>query len=185
MTKALLIFASAVVAALALAVPPPSDAQDDRPKPCSSPEARQLDFWIGEWTLTSRARIGPGEDDFASGAASNNIRAVLDGCVILENFDGMTAAEGFRGMSVSSWNPALGKWQQTWVDNAGGYLDFVGGMEGDKMILSREAEREGVKFLQRMVFENITADSLDWLWERSDDQGETWTLLWHLHYERK
>jgi hypothetical protein len=88
-------------------------------------------------------------------------------------------------MSVSSWNPQLGRWQQTWVDNQGGYLDFVGGFEDGKMILSRETEREGKTILQRMVFENITENSLDWNWERSEDGGTTWTLLWHLLYTRK
>ena len=31
-----------------------------------------------------------------------------------------------RGLSVSLFNARSGKWQQTWVDNEGAYLDFVG-----------------------------------------------------------
>lgn len=159
-------------------------AQAEDQKPCSSPEARQFDFWVGEWDLASRMKTGLGEDDWAEGKASNSIKAVLNGCVIVESFNGHPAVE-LQGMSVSSWNPQLGLWQQTWVDNQGGYLDFVGGFEDRKMILSREAEREGKTILQRMVFENIAEDSLDWNWERSEDGGTTWTLLWHLHYTRK
>jgi hypothetical protein len=161
-----------------------ASAQTDEQKPCSSPEARQFDFWVGEWDLTSRMRTGPGEEDWAEGKAYNTVKAVLNGCVIVESFNGRPAVE-LQGMSVSSWNPQLGRWQQTWVDNQGGYLNFLGGLEDGKMILSREAEREGKKILQRMVFENITEDSLDWNWERSEDGGTTWTLLWHLHYARK
>jgi len=66
-----------------------------------------------------------------------------------------------------------------------GYLDFVGGMDGDKMILSRIAKTDTSEFLQRMMFYNITADSLDWNWERSDDKGKTWKLTWQIKYRRK
>ena len=46
--------------------------------PCSSPEAGQFDFWLGDWELSW------GD----SGKGTNKITKVLDGCVILENFDG-------------------------------------------------------------------------------------------------
>jgi hypothetical protein len=39
--------------------------------------------------------------------------------------------------------------------------------------------------LSRMVFLNITRDSLDWRWEKSEDGGKSWQLMWPIHYERK
>jgi len=45
--------------------------------------------------------------------------------------------------------------------------------------------RDGRPVKLRMVFYNIAADSLDWDWERSDDDGASWTLQWRLHYRRK
>jgi hypothetical protein len=71
-------------------------------------EARQFDFWIGDWD----AHWGDGA------RGTNIIRAVLDDAVILENFDGRPGTP-LLGMSVSVYNAALGKWQQTWVDNQG------------------------------------------------------------------
>jgi hypothetical protein len=38
---------------------------------------------------------------------------------------------------------------------------------------------------QRMVFKNITANELDWSWERSLDGGKTWQVMWPIHYKRK
>jgi hypothetical protein len=105
----------------------------------------------------------------------------LDSAVIQEEFVG----GDFKGKSVSVYNRHTLKWQQTWVDNAGGYLDFVGGFEGGKMVLARTAERDGVRFLQRMIWYNIERDQLDWNWERSDDAGKTWKVLWQIHYVRK
>ena len=45
-------------------------------------------------------------------------------------------------------------------------------------------DKNGQPILQRMLFYNIRADSLDWNWERSDDGGQTWKTLWKIHYER-
>ena len=137
-------------------------------------ELRQFDFWLGDWDLTW------GDN----GRGTNRITAVLDHRVIQEQFDG-TPATPLRGLSVSTYNTALGKWQQTWVDNSGSYLDFVGEFTDGKMILSREAVLQGKPILQRMVWCNISQQSLDWNWERSEDGGETWQVMWQIHYQRK
>lgn len=144
------------------------------PPPCSSPEFRQFDFWLGGWDLTWQD----------SGRGSNTITRELGDCVIVENFTTLDSAP-FVGRSVSTFSRETGHWQQTWVDNQGSYLDFSGGMAGDSMILSREARRNDSTFLQRMVFYNITPDSLDWSWQRSDDRGATWRPMWDIHYTRR
>jgi hypothetical protein len=150
------------------------DNDSDTQKPCTQPEAAQFDFWVGKWNATW--------GDSAQG--TNNITKILDGCVILEQFDG-TPGTPLKGMSVSTYNPRMGQWQQTWVDNSGSYLDFVGGMEGNKMILSRRFTKEGKPIAQRMVFENITDNSFDWRWERSTGNDSPWEVLWKIHYTRK
>ena len=153
------------------------------PRPCDAPEFRQFDFWLGEWNLTSRMRKSLGSDEWLESSARNSISIALDSCVIVEDFDGYPAAE-LKGMSVSTYNKRLGRWQQTWVDNQGGYLDFVGGMSNDSMILARETVVNGRPRLQRMVFYDITENSLTWNWEMSTDSGKSWTLLWELKYAR-
>lgn len=142
--------------------------------PCPQPESRQFDFWLGEWDLTW------GED----GRGTNRVTSILDGCVIQEEFDG-TPSISLKGLSVSTFNPASSQWQQTWVDNSGGYLDFVGGFAEGKMILSRDARLQGKPIKQRMVFYNIEENALDWNWERSEDGGGTWQVVWQIHYQRK
>jgi hypothetical protein len=91
-----------------------------------------------------------------------------------------------RGKSVSIFDVTAGKWKQTWIDNEGGYLDFVGESKDGQMILAREATRpDGTKGLSRMVFKNITHDEFDWSWEGSKDGGKTWTVVWPIHYKRR
>src|SRR5437868_5595914 len=100
------------------------------PKPCSRPEQKQFDFWVGEWKLTWPGEKGEPQH------GTNSIRRVLDGCVVEENFSGGTAMP-LRGRSVSTFDARAGKWKQTWVDNEGGYLDFVGEFKNGMMILGR------------------------------------------------
>ncbi len=157
-------------------------AQAPKSAPCSAPEFRQFDFWVGDWTLSWPASKSTG---MKAGHGTNSIKAALDDCVVMENFDG-TPSIPLQGKSVSTFNLRKQKWQQTWVDNEGSYLDFVGEFSDGQMIFTREATaRDGKQFLQRMVWKNITPDALDWSWERSDDGGKTWKVLWPIHYVRK
>lgn len=148
-------------------------AQANQPHPCSLPEAQQFDFWVGEWELEW------GED----GKGRNVIGKTLDGCVVTEDFDG-TPSIPLRGNSVSTYNVRTVEWHQTWVDNQGGNLDFTGRYMDSRMVLQRRAVVEGKDVLQRMVWYEITDGSLRWNWERSDDGGETWIVLWEIRYAR-
>jgi hypothetical protein len=148
--------------------------------PCAAAEQRQLDFWVGEWDLT-----WPGNNPGEMQHGTNSIRRVLENCVVEENFSGGTDMH-LRGKSVSLFDTRAGKWKQTWVDNEGGYLDFVGEFKDGQMILGRETTRpDGTRVLQRMVFKNIGADQFDWSWEASKDGGKTWQVQWPIHYKRR
>src|SRR5207237_4950751 len=134
---------------------------------------------VGEWDLT-----WPGTSAGEVQHGTNSIRRVLDGCVVEENFSGGTDMH-LRGKSDSTFDNRAGKWKQTWVDNEGGYLDFVGEFKGGQMILQREGTRpDGTKVLQRMVWKNITSTEFDWSWEASLDGGKTWQVNWHIPYKR-
>lgn len=144
---------------------------------CDSPESKQFDFWVGEWDLSYKGQDGK------PAKSANRITKILDGCVLLEQFTGKPGI-GLDGHSVSTYDRTAGKWKQTWVDNTASYLDFVGGWSDGKMVLARDAERQGKRFRQRMVWQDITPQSFKWLWQRSDDEGATWKTLWEIDYRR-
>jgi hypothetical protein len=140
-------------------------------------EAHQFDFWLGEWDLTWDG----------GGRGNNTISRILDGQVIQEQFTAFPTSsddKSFQGLSLSVFVPELGKWRQTWVDNSGNYMDFVGSFDNGKLALSMERAVSGQPATYRMVFYNVAERSLDWDWERSDDRGQTWHLLWRIHYQR-
>jgi len=147
--------------------------------PCEAQQQKQFDFWIGEWDLT-----WPGEKPGEVGHGTNIIKRVMDGCIVQENFSGGDSMH-LRGTSVSVFDTHSGHWKQTWVDNEGGYLDFIGDFNNDRMILQRETVRDGTKILQRMVWKNISSNEMDWSWEASRDGGKIWQVNWPIHYKRK
>ncbi len=154
-------------------LPDMGSAQSNTP-PCSSPEASQFDFWVGGWELTW--------NDTSKGF--NSISKAFDGCVIREQFS--DSANGYFGGSLSVYNQKKKVWEQTWVDNAGNFMIFEGRLENGQMILGRSVlDTAGNSIQQRMVFLNISSDSLDWRWESSADGGTTWKENWFIHYRRK
>lgn len=151
--------------------------------PCSSPEARQFDFWLGEWDLSWPAEQTSGQAGEV-GHGTNTITRLFGDCVIEENF--AFADQSFLGRSVSVYDAQAGMWRQTWVDNQGGYLMFVGNYDGETMELrTPTVEQDGEWLVQRMVFSNIERDSLNWDWQGSRDGGETWNDLWNVTYQRR
>ena len=155
----------------------------DPTRPCTSPEARQFDFWLGDWDLSWPAEQGGGEVGERQ-TGYNRITKLFGDCVIEENFT--TNDASFRGHSVSVYDVAAGTWRQTWVDSTGGYLVFTGSFHGETMELrTQPSERDGETVVQRMVFSGIAADSLEWAWQRSRDGGATWNDLWNISYLRR
>jgi len=149
-------------------------------KPCSSGDYRLLDFWVGDWSL--RWPDSPGGTP--AGTGTNKIVRTLDNCVIQELFEADKPI-GLHGMSLSTYDKQSGKWKQTWVDNTGSYLDFVGDVHDDGAIFMREAkDKDGNPIKQRMVYKNFNKNEFDWSWERSTDGGATWNVMWPIHYTR-
>jgi hypothetical protein len=132
-----------------------------------------LDFWIGNWTIT-----------WPGGTGTNTIRRILQDAVIEENFECHDADGAFYGRSHSVFDRADQIWRQTWVDSTAAYLDFVGAEVDGRISFQRTSVVDGVPALQRMVWLDVTDDSLRWEWQRSTDAGANWMVMWPLDYRR-
>ena len=149
------------------------------PVRCSMKEGSQFDFWIGKWHVEWKTASGETE------RGTNTISKILGDCVIQEVFDG-GGKTPLKGMSHSVYDARAKMWKQTWVDDTGSYLDFVGEFKDGKMTLWREfTNPQGKKVKQRMIFFNIAKDSLDWNWDSSTNDGRTWNTNWHITYKRQ
>lgn len=148
--------------------------------PCSGPEYRQFDFWVGQWEA-----FGPKGNK----AGDSKISIILDSCVILEEWTG-TPNKGFTytGKSFNSYNSATKQWQQTWTDNTGNTTEFLRGEGGNGKIVYYADKVTGSKgeiFMRRLTFTKLSDDKVRQFGEKSDDEGKTWVTEYDLEYRRK
>jgi hypothetical protein len=142
--------------------------------------AQYFDFWVGKWKVTYDE--GNGIKEYGT----NTIDKILDEVVIRDSFE-VTGGqnEGFKGTSISVYQPRLKRWKQAWADNQGGYFDLEGEFVSNKRIFKTQIfERGDKRIQQRMVFYDIKPNSFTWDWELSTDGGQSWTLSWRILYER-
>jgi len=151
-------------------------AQAPSPPSCDTPQHHEMDFWLGDWEA-HYAQNG------VQAQSHNRITRTLGGCVIQEEFMGAPGIP-LEGRSWSVYDRVAGRWKQTWVDNTGAYLDFVGSVEDGNRVFARQFVRQGKTIMQRMVFRDVKPDAFKWLWQGSADGGATWTTAWEIDYRR-
>ena len=140
--------------------------------PCRGrPEFRQFDFWIGEWAPQNPQGVTVG---------TSSIQLILGSCVIFENWNTPVSS----GKSFNLFDVRDGKWHQTWVDARGNITHYVGGMEGDKMVLVSEAVTNGRKTFNRMTYSKLDSGNVRQHGESSADDGKTWTTTFDFKYVR-
>ena len=165
---------SAVVFAALGSLAAPQRAQEG--SPCTSAEHRQFDFWIGDWDVA---------DAEGKPAGRNRIESILDGCALMESWEGTS---GSTGRSLNMFD-ARGdsRWHQTWVDGDGGRLDLVGGLDAEgRMVLSGERPgREGGVVRHRITWTPLPDGTVRQHWQASRDDGATWDDLFDGRYVRR
>ena len=172
---------AAALTVLLLSACASTDAAAQPPSPpCSEPEYRQMDFWLGTWDVEWDAT-----PSMPAGRGANVITRELGLCVIQEAFDGGSASGGMIGRSISVFDQHAGLWRQTWVDNLGGYIALAGGQDADGrfvLSVSRLGDRPRDA---RMVFEDIAENSLTWRWQSREEGEEAWEDSWVIRYTRR
>ena len=84
--------------------------------PCSGENHGALDFWVGEWDVYRN-----GSDALV---AHSTIEKLYEGCAIRETW---MPLGGKPGGSLSGYDPATGRWHQTWIGSTAGVVLFEGG----------------------------------------------------------
>jgi len=148
-------------------------------KPCAyAAENRQFDFWLGEWSVvTSKGETAAGD---------SRIELILEDCVVQENW---TSAGniGYSGKSYNIYNAALKRWEQYWVDNAGGNIFFYGGLKDGAMDYWTDEipQPDGKKLKRHLQFIKLGPDKVRQFSQGSNDGGKTWFVEYDFTYNRK
>jgi Tetratricopeptide repeat len=146
--------------------------------PClGNAQARQFDFWIGEW------------DAYVSGtnnlAGHSKIERASGGCMILENWT--SAGTPFSGKSMNFVDPVSQKWKQVWVGSNGiNASEFINGeyRDGAMRFECDSTSLQGVKTLIHFYFFNQGPDQMRQFHETSNDGGKTWATTYDFTYKR-
>jgi hypothetical protein len=146
-------------------------AQAPAPKPCSAPEAKQFDFWIGDWDVFEDGKL----------AGTNRIERMY-GCVIHESWKSPELA----GQSLNVFDTKRGVWHQTWIDSNAGLLVLEGAFKAGSLSMS-DATLPGKKDPKRVneISWTPNADgSVRQHWRASSDGGATWKTVFDGKYMR-
>ena len=144
------------------------------PAPCLEDERySQLDFWVGEWRVF---------DAQGNEVGTNKVEKILEGCLVQETW---SSAGSGSGRSMNFFDPAIGRWRQTWVDQQGGVVRYEGAHQGGVMqFLGESIGADGSRVVARAVLEPLADGRLRHFIEHSHDAGETWTTYFNGTYQR-
>jgi len=136
------------------------------PPPCAGEAYAAFDFWVGEWDVYPNGREVQ--------VARSRIERLYGGCAIRENW---MPLRGAGGGSLSGFDPATGRWHQSWIGAVPGVVRFEGGPVDGKMVLTgwwSGAGPNGADGLTRMTYSVVEGDAVRQLGEFSADHGLTW-----------
>ena len=143
--------------------------------PCLySDEAKQFDFFIGEWNAFNPQGRSIG---------STVIQRIANGCGVLENW---RDAFGNEGKSINFYDAADHKWHQYWMGSNGLPLRYSGVYRDGAIRYDGEPSvTNGVKTVSRLTFFKIDENTVRQLAESSVNEGKTWKVGYDFKYVRK
>ena len=152
------------------------DKVDRKVRPCMySTEARQFDFFVGEWDAFNPQ---------GQKAGSSVIQTFANGCGVLENWS--NAFGSGNGKSINYYDASDAKWHQHWIGPNGSPANYAGTFsDGALRFIGEPSTTRGVTTLSRLTFFNLGPNTVRQLAEASTDGGKTWTTTYDFKYVRR
>ena len=143
--------------------------------PCGDAKSHQFDFWIGDWEVTLR--------DGGKIVGFNRIMPILDGCVLQENWRGVS---GSAGSSLNFYDTGTRRWRQFWVWREGTTLELAGEYRDGRMVLEGDStEPDGKVVRNRITWFDSGDGSVRQLWEISRNASKTWEVVFDGIYRKR
>jgi hypothetical protein len=139
---------------------------------CNAPEYHQFDFFVGDWDAFDTS-------DPTHAVARNRVQLILDGCVLLEDYEGN---DGHEGQSFSIYDASRKIWHQTWVTNNGKLLVIEGKLENGAMVLSgSDLTPEGARRMVRGTWKQFPGGVRENA-VTSVDGGKSWQVWFDMEF---
>lgn len=144
--------------------------------PCSADSpTRQLDFWLGDWSIAY-----PG----APGGSISKVSLSLDKCEIVESWQD---SQGHIGENRFAYNYENKSWRGMFADNRGHVHVFSDGnaSANSAEFFGPTRTPDGRTILHRIKIQRIDAQKVEQVWEKSIDNGSTWSTVFRGEYSRR
>jgi hypothetical protein len=167
---------SLIVLSACFCIAAPRAFSATEPGPCSAnSETRQFDYWLGEWSIATNEKPG---------TATSKVYLSLDKCAVIESWND---GKGHSGENIFAYSFDDHSWRGMFVDNRGHAHVFVDGKVSDGSAEfdgpSRGSNGEAV--LNRIRVVRVSPHEVKQTWEKSTDNGATWTTVFSGNYMRK
>jgi hypothetical protein len=142
---------------------------------CATAEHHELDFWLGDWVISA-----PG----ATGSSTSTVSFSLDECVVVEKWrDG----ENHKGENLFGYSADDKAWHGFFADNRGRVHVFVDGRvaAGVAEFRGPSTTEDGHTVVNRVRIILSQPIKVEQIWEKSTDNGATWTTAFRGEYTRR
>ena len=141
------------------------------PGSCSAEAAvRQLDFWLGNWSSKT-------------GGGSSKVYVSLDKCLFTEHWD---SGKGHVADKMFAYSPDDQRWYGMFADNQGRAHIFVNGrVESNKAEFHGTSRGPNGEAVLSKLTVLRTANGFEETWEKSTDNGASWTTVYRAEYVRQ
>jgi|GEM_PF-753427 len=186
---------SCLILSITLSLGAPAVAEESMSPPaaetrygCPYPEARQFDFWIGDWNVVNRTLQEDGSW-VVTGSATDRVYSILDGCAIVEHWRGSAFNDKVIGFSVRAYDPETEQWilVLSWPEKDSPKLSTLKGQfrHGRGEFFFSFPKADGGKVISRYSFSDSQADSMRWDAATSEDEGRSWLTNWIMEFSRR
>jgi hypothetical protein len=135
---------------------------------------RQLDYWLGDWKVGAEG---------TSGNAHSTVSLSLNKCLVIETWDG---GRGHTGQNVFGYSADDKSWYGMFADNEGRVHVFTSGKvsSGAAQFVGSSRGPNGETVLNRVKVTRLGPNKVEQTWEKSDDQGSSWNVVFRGEYSR-
>jgi hypothetical protein len=150
----------------------PVMAADDKAN--AGAECRQFDFWLGDWSIANPS---------GSSEATSRVYLALDQYLVVESWDD---GKGHKGENLFAYSSDDKSWHGMFADNQGRVHVFTGKVTpGLAEFYGPSRGPNGEAVLNRIRVTRIAADQVEQSWEKSGDNGASWTAVFKGEYSRR
>lgn len=146
------------------------------PATCAAnPQSRQLDFWLGDWRIA-------GPDGRPN--ATSRVHLALNQCMVVESWSG---SQGHAGENMFAYSRDDHSWHGMFADNEGRVHIFVDGKvtSGSAVFSGSSRGPNGETLLHRLSITRAGADRVTQQWQKSADNGVSWSMEFRGEYSRR